>query len=246
VVATIERVEGAVRVDGRPSPTAAGGTLRAGSEVETGSGGARADRVALRLASGASLRLDAGTLVVLLSTERLDLRRGGVYVDAGPGTTGRVWLETADGVFRDIGTQFEVRVSETSGTRLRVREGKVLLERDGGELVTGAGGELLVTPAGELRRGEVASHGDPWEWVVSAAPRLDIEGITVRRFLEWIGRETGLAVDVAPAAEPLVDATRVHGSIADLEMSEAIRVVLASAGLAHRIEAGALKVWTPD
>jgi hypothetical protein len=246
-VAAIEVVTGEVRLwlpggEG-PVPVPAGALgrpLPAGSEVETGGGdgGGEAGRLALRTAGGASLRLDAGTRLRLASAGTVDLDRGAVYVDsgAGPGDRGRVAVATAAGVFHELGTQFEVRVGGAgAATRLRVREGRVALERGAESVVTGAGEELTVHGDGRLDRGRVAVSGPDWEWVVAAAPMLDIEGVTVRAFLDWIARETGFRVEFAdPAAAALADSVVLHGSIAHLTLDEALDTALASAGLDHR------------
>lgn len=250
------------------APDAAGRPLAAGAEIETAGGGAggagvtgEPGRLALRLAGGASLRLDAGTRVRLVSAVRIELERGAVYVDsgsaAGGGRSQRVAVSTPAGVFEEIGTQFEVRIEPGPGvdraaatTRLRVREGRVSLDRGAG---AGAGAEPLVAAAGEaleiggdgrVVRRPAPVRGPEWGWVLATAPMLDIEGITVREFLDWVARETGWRVELAdPRTAAIVETTELHGSFGRLTPAEAPGPVLASCGLDHRVEDGALVVF---
>lgn len=264
-VASVEVVAGEVRTwraggDGpMPLPAdAPGRTLAAGSTIETasGAGGGEAGRLALRTAGGASLRLDAGTRVRLASAERIELTRGAVYVDSGAGPGGRAALAvaTAAGVFHELGTQYEVRIAGDGAdvvTRLRVREGRVALDRggepEGDEWVAAAGEELVVRPDGGIDRAGIGLHGPDWDWVVATAPRLEIEGLPVRAFLDWIARETGLRVEFADVeAAALADSVVLHGSVAHLTPLEALGPVLSSAGLGHRLTDGSLIVFAAD
>ena len=109
--------------------------LTTGMKLRTLAGG----RVALALAGGGSLRLDAETEVMLDAPGRLYVRHGTIYVDSGarPGAT-RLQIVTPAGTARDIGTQFELQVAG-SAMRLRVREGSVSIDR-GGQSLTGSRG----------------------------------------------------------------------------------------------------------
>lgn len=259
VIASVEVVTGEVLAwtaggDGPVSLSAdaSGRGLAAGSTVETASADAgEPGRAALRATGGASLRLDTGTRVHLASAERIELTRGGVYLDSGADPGGRpLAVATPAGVFHELGTQFEVRV-EGAGTetitRLRVREGRVALDGGGAQgtaaVLTAAGEEVVVRADGSLVHGEIAPHGPAWEWVVATAPMLDIEGLTVRRFLDWIARETGLRVEFADAeAAALADTVVLHGSIDHLTPLESLGPVLSSAGLDYRIMDGSVVV----
>jgi ferric-dicitrate binding protein FerR (iron transport regulator) len=128
-VATVATVAAAVGVAG----LAAGDAVSRDATLDTGEDGS----VALRLAGGAAVRLDARTRLVLRSPSALELAGGALYVDSG-GAGGAVEIRTAFGVARDVGTRFEVRVGAAS-VRLRVREGEVLLEHGGTAHAAGAG-----------------------------------------------------------------------------------------------------------
>jgi ferric-dicitrate binding protein FerR (iron transport regulator) len=199
------------------------------------------------MAGGASVRVDADTRIRLASAREVELDRGAVYVDTGaaPRRGEEVAVRTPAGRFVGLGTQFEVRSEESAeGTRLRVREGKVRLDRDGAPRLTAAGRELVVRGDGTLSEGAIAISGPQWDWVLAAAPTIEIEGVKVRRFLDWIARETGWRVELADQeAVSLADTVELHGSIAGLTPVDAAGVVLSSAGLGHRVSDGTLVVF---
>lgn len=250
LVASIEIVTGDVRIwqpagEG-PVPLSKGmlgRPLPAGTELETGDAG----RLALRMVGGDSVRLDAGTRVRLSSKKSVDLTRGAVYVDSGaaPGA-GAMAVQAPNAFFQDIGTQFEVRI-ESDGTRLRVREGQVMLLRPESSIVTGIGEELIVRNNGQIDRRPAAVYGSDWDWIVQAAPRIDIEGLKARAFLDWLAREEGWKLEFAnPEAATRAGSTVLHGSIEHLSLAEAPAVVLASCGLGYQVEEGRMVVFVAD
>jgi hypothetical protein len=192
------------------------------------------------MAGGGSARLDAGTRVRLASATLIELTRGAVYVDTRGGED--VAVRVPAGLVRPAGTQFEVRVAGDA-TRLKVREGNVRFER-GPEMVHAAAGEELVVGGdGSLVRQPISPFGPDWEWVLATAPMPEIEGMKVRRFLDWIAREAGWRVEFANRdASELADSVDLHGSIAHLTPLDATGVVLSSAGLQHRVSNGTIVV----
>ena len=231
-------------------PGAVGQPLPAGSELETGAEPERLGRIALRMAGGASVRLDAGTRVRLASATVVELTRGAIYVDTGAEPDGReeVAVRTPAGLFQGVGTQFEVRAEGGEAvTRLRVREGSVILDRGAESVRTEAGGELIVRGDGSLAPGQVDAFGPEWDWVLKTAPMLEIEGVKVRRFLDWIARENGWRIELSgQEAVSLADSVVLHGSIDHLTPADATRVVLSSCGLGHRVSDGTLVVFVAE
>jgi FecR protein len=234
VVATVERASEGGR-------WTVGSAIAAGSPVETADDGRGKERVALRMAGGASLRLDGGTRARLASPTLVELERGAVYVDDRGGAG--VEVRAPAGLFQPAGTQFEVRVVESGATRLKVREGSVALDLGGESLRAASGEELTVRRDGSVARRSIPTFGPEWEWVLDTAAPPDIEGMKVRRFLEWVTREAGWRLDLGDAqAAALADSVELHGSIAHLTPVDAIGVVLSSAGLEHRLSNGTLVV----
>jgi hypothetical protein len=251
--ASVERLTGRVfRSAGGGTPVAlaadaVGRPIPAGATLETGASGTGAGFVALRVAGGASVRLDSGTRARLASPSLVELDRGGVYVDTGGPAAGHepVAVRTAAGLFQSIGTQFEVRAeADGSVTRLKVREGRVRLERGAESVLADAGQELVVRGDGRVERSEAAADGPEWDWILASAPMLDIEGIKVRTFLDWLARERGWRVELAdPETAALADSVVLHGSIAHLTPAEAPDVVLPSGGLGYLVSRGTLVVF---
>lgn len=235
-VASVERVSGGAQWK-VGSPIVAGSTLATGGETP--------GRLTLRMRGGASVRLDVATQVRLTSATMVELLRGAVYVDTGaaPGRAEDIAVRSPNGLFRPAGTQFEVRV-EGPDTKLRVREGRVAMDRANGSVVAAAGEEIIVGGDGSVVRRPVALSGPGWGWIEETALMLAIEGVKLREFLNWIGRETGLRVELAGSeAAAVADSCVLHGSIERLTLSDASRVVLSSCGLGHRVSDGTLVVF---
>jgi len=212
-----------------------GAEIKAGTVVETSAD----SRLALRLHTGASLRLDATTRLELHSAERLTLHRGAVYLDSGPGNT-TIAVQTPLGIARDIGTQFEVRLVN-DGLRLAVREGEVRLEQPAGTHAALAGTILTVDAEGHVQRASIPAHGDAWAWVLNTAPTFELEGSSIWEFLTWVTRETGWRLQTTdPGLQRRLQGIMVHGSVEGLRPDEAVEVVLPGAGLEFEVDDGAL------
>lgn len=188
---------------------------------------------------GASLRLDAGSRVRLVSSSEVRLERGAVYVDSqGAGT---VTVHTPLGTVTEIGTRFEVRLLG-SAVRVRVREGAVRVVSHRAD----AGTELTLRPDGSVTRSRIAAWGPEWTWVLKAAPPLRIEGLTLKEVLDRVVRETGWTIryedpGLAESAGEIV----VHGDVGHLTPDQALEAVLPGAGLDHEVVDGVLILKAP-
>lgn len=233
----VELVAGAA-TEGARSPLATGSRLSVGSEVRTGEG----SRIALRLPSGASVRVDDLSAIRLLGPDEVALDRGAVYVDSGTGAPALV-VRTPLGEVHEIGTRFEVRLHD-GGLRVRLREGSVSVRRGRVSHEVPSGEELLWDAEGGVARRALAPHDPAWDWTAAIAPRLDLEGRTAREILEWVARERGLALVYADAAvERAASETVLAAGPADLSPDEALPAVLPACRLAYRIsESGVLEV----
>jgi ferric-dicitrate binding protein FerR (iron transport regulator) len=204
-----------------------GDVVVAGRTLETGTDG----RAAIALPGGMSLRVDRDTRIALVDASRLRLERGTLYLDSGSGRvrTAQLLVETPTGSVRHVGTQYELRVLD-AGVQLRVREGRVEFRSPTGLVEHGQTGEqLVIFGDGRVQRGEAPRSGPSWDWIADAAPALDLEGMSLARFLAWSGRELGFAVSFAPAiSEAELASVIVHGSTAGLTPTEALRAVFAT------------------
>jgi ferric-dicitrate binding protein FerR (iron transport regulator) len=210
------------------------------SAVETDEGG----RVALRLVSGHSLRLDASTRVRLLGAASVTLDRGTLYVDSGPAAAAAAALSvhTALGVVQETGTQFEVRL-EGDSLLVRLREGAAVVRHRGQVHEVAAGNELGLSAGGTVTRRPVPTHGPEWDWLVGVTPMLDLEGRSARAFLDWVARERGwtLAFEhptVARSAEGIV----LAGTVRMLTLDEVLDAVLPTCRLTYRVVDGVLVI----
>src|SRR5262245_55013914 len=215
--------------------------LHVGESVHTGADG----RAALALRDGVSLRLDHDTNVVLVSADRVDVTSGAVYIDsgvAGP-SAARLQVGTPAGVVRHVGTQYEARILN-SGTRIRVREGRVdVMPSSGPSRTLEVGDQIVVSSSGVEERGRIEPSSTEWDWASNAAPTFDINGKPVHEFLAWAARETGLKV-VFASAESSAEARRavLSGSIAGLDPDEALAAVLPTTSLKSTEKDGQLVV----
>jgi ferric-dicitrate binding protein FerR (iron transport regulator) len=238
-VATVERTDGGVRLqDG--SIVGTGRVLASGARVSTSPDG----RAALRLSGGASVRLDIATELRLDSARVLELRRGAVYVDSGAPASGKSPLEirTPLGRVRDVGTQFEVRLTNDR-LRLSVRDGAAVLARGERTWSVPAGASLRVDESGAVETGVVVSRDKDWDWALSVAPPFDLEGRTLRDYLAWLSRETGWKVEYAdPSIAAGAAGVVLHGSTSGLRPDQTPDAVLPTCGLRYRLEGMTLTI----
>jgi ferric-dicitrate binding protein FerR (iron transport regulator) len=228
-IASVEQVEG-------DAGLTRGDGVRTGQWLETGARG----RAALRLADGTSMRLDTDARARLLSPAILELTRGTVYLDTGERSTG-LEVRTPFGVARDIGTQFEVRLTASS-LRVRVRAGLVELRR-GEQSVSARPGTEVTLGSGPANTRPVPAFGPEWQWAADLAPVFDIEGRSLAAFLGHLSREQGWTVRYADA-QLARDASGIilHGSVRGLEPADAVAVALRTSALSHRFDNGELVV----
>jgi ferric-dicitrate binding protein FerR (iron transport regulator) len=228
-VAVLDRIEGRLDITSAAHaamPVQAGSEIVAGETLVTNA----STRAALRLADRISVRVDSNTTLAALGQNRLELRTGTVYVDAGPPERGYLPLEiiTAAGPVRHVGTQYQVH-SQDGHVTISVREGRVELARPRGPEMAHAGEQLAASPNGELTRGSLAAHDPIWAWTLQIAPPFHIEGQPLATFLEWAARETGRTLEYgSPGVAAAAHELRLRGSIANLTPDVALAAVLST------------------
>ncbi len=245
-LAILEALSGAVRpirsTESVTEPTQfqIGDQIREGDGVDTTNGGL----AALRLASGASVRMDRGTRLRLLSDATMVLDGGAIYIDSGA-RGGAVPLEvrTQLGVVRDIGTRFEVRLSGST-LRVRVRDGVVRLSQSRDSHDARPGDELTLDGTGSIVRRTMPVYGADWAWAIALARPFDLEGRSLRDFLDWIAGENGWQLRFADASVEKTSMTTIlSGSINGLAPVEALSAVLRTTGVEHRLDNGVLLIY---
>jgi ferric-dicitrate binding protein FerR (iron transport regulator) len=195
-------------------------------------------RAALRIPGGASIRLDTNTRVHVISGAVFWLDRGAIYVDTGADDRAAIEIRTIRGVVRHVGTQFEVQAGPDR-TRLRVREGRVVLVRDNGRREASAGTELAVGDEGRVVGRDVPIYGPDWAWVEQSAPEFQIEGQPLEALLRWVARETGWTIRfVSESTARSAAAVTLHGSSTGLTPAETLEAVLPTCNLTVRLKDG--------
>lgn len=243
VVAAVQHVTGAVLV--RESENEAERLLRSGESllpgavIITGSDG----RGAVVLPDGAEVRLDRRTTLRIEADHRFALDAGAVYVDTTARTAPGAPIDVSvqDAVVSDIGTRYEVRVSEDR-MRVRVRDGLVRLRRGDRSYDAPSNTELMMTRA-DVRVSRTSTFGADWDWIIGAgrAPRVD--GRSLAAFLAWVAHESGRDVRFEDRAlERAASSTVVYGTVEGLTLDEALDTVLPSCGLTHRIDTSTITV----
>jgi ferric-dicitrate binding protein FerR (iron transport regulator) len=228
--------------DGQPRAGRVGEDLGPGTRITTYGG-----RAAIVLANGVELRLDSSTDITLDTEGRMSLASGALYLDSShrTGPPEAVAIVARGTVIRDIGTRYEVRLSDQE-LRVRVRDGRVEVSSAFGTRETDGGGQLRVTSSGILS-GRASTSGADWDWIVRAIAPPRLEGRPLPEFLAWAEREGGRPIRFAdPALERANAATIVYGAIDRLTVEEALDVVLPSCGLARSSDGDIITIVAAD
>ena len=228
--------------DGQARGGHVGDQLLPGTHITTHGG-----RAAITLANGVELRLDSNTDVTLDGEGSLSLDRGALYLDSSrrTGPPNAVAIAARETVIRNIGTRYEVRLSDQE-LRVRVRDGRVAVTGAFGVREADRGAQLSVTSSG-IVAGRAPTSGADWDWIVRAISPPQFEGRPLPEFLAWAEREGGRAIRFAdPALERANAATIVYGAIESLTVDEALDVVLPSCGLARRTEGDVITIVEAD
>jgi len=213
-----------------------------GNSVTTNGG-----RAAIALPNGVELRLDSDTVITVDTERSVSLTRGAIYLDSSnrkspPETVAIVARGT---VIRDLGTRYEVRLSDQE-LRVRVRDGRVEVLSAFGIREADRGGQLRVTPSAILA-GRAPVFGADWDWILGAVRPPQLKGRPLKEFLAWAEREGGRPIRFADAAlERANGATIVYGAIERLTVEEALDVVLPSCGLARRTDGDVITLVAAD
>jgi ferric-dicitrate binding protein FerR (iron transport regulator) len=177
----------------------------------------------------ATLRLDGGTRVRIVSTRELSLERGAVYVDSN---RSGVTIRTPIGAVRDIGTQFEVRLAGDR-MRVRVREGRIDLQQGSATHSATAGIELDSDVHGVVTKRSIPRNGAEWNWVMRAAPPIRLDGRTLAEVVATVTREEGVTPVWSDSAARAAASIRLHGTM-PLAPDEALDSALVASGLTAR------------
>ena len=248
VLASVTAIKGDARAAGPEgeSPTlAVGRSLSGDTELRTASAsGGDPGFIAVQLASGGNLRLDAGSRVRLLGLREVGLVEGALYVDSGADERAApVVVHTPLGEVRELGTEFTVRLAPGARElRVRVREGSVAATAGGDSHTARAGQELVVDRRGRAALRQAAASGPDWAWVLQSAPPFAGDGRTVAELLAWVSHETGWRLRFEGDAAREAATAVLHGVTGALPPDRAAFALLPSAGLEAELRDGTLIV----
>lgn len=192
--------------------------------------------ILVTLAAGGTLRVAPDSILRLTAATALTLQRGRIYLDFPPGgRSGSLGVGTWAGTIEHVGTEYEV-LSNEQIVRIRVREGRVLLQGEATQTMLDAGTQLTASRDGGLTRTGIEPYGRDWLWVTELAPDYEIEGRPLLDFLQWIARELGRPLKFSdPHAREVAERTILHGSVKGQEPLEALAKVLSTTSLSYEI-----------
>jgi len=247
-VALIEKSFGAIYLLGEEAElreTAELSSVYSGQTIVTGNDAG----LALTWGKGGSLRVDENSRVAFTSDSDILLESGRIYFDSQPSplvagiTTGgspEFTVVTEHGEVRHTGTQFMTRAGSNELV-VSVREGQVAIDGLYYEHTAAPGEQVTMTGRQRPTVLSIGRSGQGWDWVARTSPPVDVDGRTIRVFLEWACRELGLELRYEGGAEPVANRELLIGTV-DIEPADALRLRLASAALDYRIEEGVLYV----
>jgi hypothetical protein len=211
--------------------------------------------IGLNWGNGGSLRIAADTVVEFVASDAVYLHSGRIYFDSTPselsigiaGASGpeTLHIQTDQGTVTHVGTQY-MTYAARGELIVSVREGEVLIDGKYRDETALAGQQLSVSGSARASVLNIDRYGAAWEWIEETSPLVDTDGRSVRDFLAWVGRETGLEVEYPDAAtEQAAKDTVLKGSV-NLRPSEALDFWLEGQDLSWYIDGGAIKVSAID
>ncbi len=232
-VAVVVHLHGQVHVEAADGLRAlsVGDRLRSGARLVT----AAQSSIALSLERIASVRVDQSSQVQLVDPRRIELGRGGIYLDSGAAAGGIV-VATPLLQAGDIGTRFMLRHDDIAGSVVAVRDGRVEVEADGRHAL--AGGERLQRgTGGAATRSRLPPSAAEWDWARAAGAPLAVEGRPLRALVEWYAHESGMTLQVA-ADDALRQRLQspLMGDVAGLGADELLTVAAVAGAFTTRVD----------
>jgi len=237
-LASVERIMGDVKILDVAALT--NSVITTNTPITTGSNG----RLALRMSGGQSLRIDTASHVVVHAPDHVSLQTGAVYIDSSFATEDKpIIVSTAFGTARDIGTQFQVRVTGKLLV-IGVRKGLVEVTQSGQQILSiNRGSRFELNADGKSEQHALQPDDPDWAWVETITPEFDIEGVSLAQYLRWFALERGVDLVWADStSEAKAGAALLTGSIAGTRLDEGLLLVKQVAPFEHRLSGDSLWV----
>ena len=247
-VASIQKSTGSIYLLGDAAELRRTDDLSSVSTGETIVTGSEAG-MALAWAGGGSLRVDENTRIQFIARDAVYLHSGRVYFDSRPpvlstGVTASdkasFAVQTGHGRVTHVGTQFMTQLRDDA-LIVSVREGEVAVVSELHSHTATPGEQVILPDQQRPSVLRIGVTGGEWEWAGRLAPAVVVDGKPLVDFLHWAAREMGLHVEFEGGAEAIARQAILRGRI-DTEPAEALRLRLASAALAWRIESGVIYI----
>ncbi len=128
-----------------------------------------------------------------------------------------------------------------------MRKGAISIDTGRGEIVSRAGqdlaGRVRIDQQRRVSTASASTSGADWEWIYAVTPPHRIEGESVYAFLRWSSGESGLQLRFSDArSEYYARATRLHGSLPELDPDRAVELVLATTDRVTERADGVLRI----
>lgn len=163
---------------------------------------------------GGSLRVDSDSRVEFVAANEVFLHSGRIYFDtAGPDAGSDFAIRTVHGVVSHVGTQYMTQ-SGAADLVVSVREGEVSIDGVYNDSTVYEGQRVQLSGSAPPSVTNTTGVGDEWQWVETVSPNISVDGMSVFEFLQWVGRETGHAVQFESVqAETLARDTQLKGTV---------------------------------
>lgn len=168
-------------------------SLVAGSSVATGQG-----QLTLELPDRTLIMLSANSELQLVNSAEIVLLQGQLFVDS-PDHTTQVVIRTPFGDVTDIGTQYQITVSNEA-LQVAMREGITEINTPNGTLkasVNNAQGDVVRVKGQRVERSQIALDDASWQWVRQGYEDFQLQQASVDDLLIWASRVTAMRIDYA-------------------------------------------------
>lgn len=214
-------------------------SIATGTEVSTGTPAG----LSLELVAGGVLKLDQYSRIYFMDRENVRLLSGAVYFDSKG--SGSIHIHTPHGIARDIGTQFEARLSPGK-LLVRVRDGRVRVDR-GKNAVLVDSGQALQLADGAAEVSDIPPGQEPWVWADALDEDFTLDGHSMAEILAWIARrETWTLTYADDLARQRAGEDIIHGDLETQDSRELLRQLSLISDMRFELNANSLMVHYPQ
>ena len=218
--------------------------FKSGDTISTGADAA----IAINWSTAGSLRMGAGSEVTLVSGEEIKLTSGEIYYDSrsfNSSNTTPIEVETDFGTISHVGTQFLASV-DSAGAKISVREGQVTFENATKRVVINSGESAHIDRGLVATTSPITRNDEAWAWASLIAPDWNVDGRSTMEIIQWLARETGLAVEFeSELARKYAASDRIRG-IGKIEPIKAMRIIPVATELNFEVNDGAIRIGMKD